>query len=201
MSLVQAVLEPDAFFQREFPGGRLSIAVVILLLFTVVFAGSLFVIGQVIAGAADLGSGEAGALTGILLASGVVSGVVFAIVAVVLAVLYYVGTAVVGGSGSFGDTFVVTAWGLVPSIVGTLLGTVLFAATFGGVEAGSPQAVARQAQAYQSNPLVLATNAVMTLWQIYIVGYGLKHARNVTAGQGLGVAAVISVLFLLTRLL
>lgn len=201
MSVVQAVLEPDAFFEREFPGGRVSIAVVILLLFTVVFAGSLFAIGQVIAGAADLGSGEAGRLTGILLVSGLVSGLAFAIVALVLAVLYYVGTAVVGGSGSFTDTFVVTAWGLVPSIVGTLIGTALFVATFGGVEVGSPQAVAQQAQAYQSNPLVLATNAVMTLWQIYIVGYGLKHARTVSAKEGLGVAAVISLAFLLVRLL
>lgn len=202
MRFVDAVVRPDAFFEQEFPDGRLGVAAALLVVYALGFVAALFLIGQVIAGAAGLGPSETGALQGLLLFSGILTGVFFAVFAVVLAALYYLGTALAGGSGSFGDTFVVTAWGLVPSLVGAVLGAVVFAVTFDpGSVTGSPEAVSGRVQGYQSSPLVQVVNLVVTLWQIYVVSYGLKHARNVSIQAGAAVATAVTLLFLAFRVL
>ncbi len=199
---MDALIRPDAFFGREFPDGRRKVAAAIFVAYPVAPLVALLLIGHVVAGAAGLEAGEADVLQGLLAVTGVAMGVLFAVVTVVLAALYYLGTALAGGSGSFGDTVVATAWGMVPSLVGAVLGAVVFAVTFDpGTATGSPEAVTGEVRGYRSSPPMLAVNAVVTLWQIYVISYGLKHARNVSVRAGAAVATAVTLPFLAFRML
>ncbi len=193
MSVVEAVTDPDSFFRRELPDGDIRIAAVILFVFAAVVAGVVFGVGQSVAGAADLTESERATLQSALLAASVIVGVTSGAGAVILAGLYYLGTAVVDGSGSLRDTIVVAAWAQLPGVVGTLLSGAVFFLTFDPPPGLSdPQAVATRAQSFRSTPITLTIDAVVAFWQVYIVGYGLTYARGVTLKQGLTVAVLVT---------
>ncbi|WP_458206967.1 Yip1 family protein [Haladaptatus sp. NG-SE-30] len=121
---------------------------------------------------------------------------------IVIATGFHVLTALGNGEGSFGNTASITAWGMIPSLLQTLVGFGLLYLTFRNTEfGGSPQAVLEQMQSLVSRIRggSLLLSAIVSLWQWYIWTYGLKHARNVSkeaAGVAAGLVAFVG--FLLT---
>lgn len=117
--------------------------------------------------------------------------------------LYAVGlhlaSALVGGEGSFLDTLVVTAWGMVPSAVQAVVGLGLLYGALGSIDlaATNPEALAAQMQSLseraQGDTVVLSL--AVACWQGYVWTFGLKHARNLPTGSaafaGGGVAFVV----------
>lgn len=201
MGVIEAVTDPDAFFAEEFPDGRLNVAGKVVLAFLVAFAVAMVAIGQTAIAAVDLSAAERAKFQSSLFGAILIAGLSTLVGLLILAGLYHLGTALAGGSGSFSDTLIVAAWGMVPSIVGIVVGAALFVITFdpGGASAG-PEALARSLLRSQSHPLQLLVTLVVTGWQVYVVSHGLKHARNVGMGAAAAVAVVVTLLGLVAQL-
>lgn len=120
------------------------------------------------------------------------------------AVALHVGSALVGGSGSFTDTLAVAGWGMLPSALQALVGFGLLYAALGGIDlAGSnPEMLATQMQSLteraQGDTALLSLAGAV--WQGYVWTFGLKHARDLSTGgaafAGGGVAVVVFLLSL-----
>ena len=109
-----------------------------------------------------------------------------------------------GGEGSFSDTLVVTAWGMVPSILQTAVGIVLFYLSVRNADfATTPEALVQQFRTLTRT--ARGGNAVMTLpvtaWSWYVWSYGLKHRRNLSTGQATKAAGAVAVLVVVLDLL
>ncbi|WP_276271085.1 YIP1 family protein [Haloarcula litorea] len=110
-----------------------------------------------------------------------------------LGVALYVGAWLAGGSGSVGATLEVTAWGLVPTLVSSVVaGATLVAFASGADLSGGGSAAllseVRALQAGVSGLVLLAIQLGGAAWQAYVWTGGLR----VVHGLGRGTAAVIA---------
>jgi hypothetical protein len=116
-----------------------------------------------------------------------------------LVVLLYVGAKVAGGSGGFGETAEVTAWGLLPSVVGVAVGgatLALFAAN-SDLSASSPELLLEQVRSLQnglSGLLFLAIQIGTAAWQAYVWAGGLRVVHEVSRYAAVAVAVIAATL-------
>jgi len=121
------------------------------------------------------------------------------IVWVGLVVLLYVGARIAGGSGGFGETAEVTAWGLVPSVVGVAVGgagLVLFAAST-DLSASSPEMLLEQVRSLQnglSGLVFLAIQVGTAAWQAYVWAGGLRVIHEISRYAAVAVAVIAATL-------
>lgn len=116
-----------------------------------------------------------------------------------LGVLLYVGAKIAGGSGQFGETAEITAWGLVPSVVGVAVGgaTLVFFASTADLSASSPEMLLEQVQNLQSGLsglVFLAIQIGTAAWQAYIWAGGLRAVHEISRYAAVAVAVIVATL-------
>ncbi|WP_232703283.1 Yip1 family protein [Halobacterium wangiae] len=112
-------------------------------------------------------------------------------------------TAFTSGSGSFGDTLVVTGWATPAQLVSTLFGVVGIALAFGGVDfASDPELLADQLRRLantSSSALGVLGTFVGVAWQAYIWTHGLHESHDSSLGGAATAAGIVGVvLFVLS---
>ncbi len=119
------------------------------------------------------------------------------------AVALHVGSALVGGSGSFTDTLAVAGWGMLPSALQAVVGFGLLYTALGGIDlAGSnPETLASQIRSLteraQGDTALLSLAGAV--WQGYVWTFGLKRARDLsTGGAAFAGGSVALLVFLLS---
>jgi len=121
------------------------------------------------------------------------------IVWLLLAVALYVGASIAGGSGGFGETLAVTAWGLVPTlVVSVLAGAALvgFAAR-ADLSGSSPEALLTQVRALQSGVSGLTFLLIQiagAAWQAFVWAGGLRVVHGLSRAAAVAVALVVAVI-------
>lgn len=123
------------------------------------------------------------------------------VVWLVFAVVLHLLSGAFGGSNDFAQTLAVTGWGLLPSVLRTVVVVILGYFFVQGLSLSSdPEMLVRQVQslrdASRSWPMVLV-GLGEAVWQGYVWAYGLKHAREMNLGDAGMVAGILAtVLFL-----
>lgn len=195
MHPLAAAFAPDQYFDETLPGGRLREVLFVAALYALVFGG--IVLGFfLLFGSTFTGLGNGATVAGLFAAFGAVGAVLLAVtfligvplVVGVAAVPVHVLVLALGGSGSVRDTYVVTAWGQVPVLVGVVVaaGLALGAAALGVTDGPTLPRVAG-----------LGVGVVVLAWHAYVVGTGLAHAHEVSTATGVGSAAVLALVGLL----
>jgi hypothetical protein len=116
-----------------------------------------------------------------------------------LAVALYVGAKIAGGSGGFGETLEVTGWGLLPSVVGAVVGGAALVGFTARADLGasSPQLLLEQAQTLQtglSGLTFLAIQVGTAAWQAYVWAGGLRVVHGISRYGAVAVAVVTATL-------
>jgi len=115
-----------------------------------------------------------------------------------LGVALYVAALVAGGSGDFGETLAVTAWGLIPTVaVGVVAGAALvgFAAT-ADLSGSSPQALLAQVRGFQagvSGLTFLAIQIAGAAWQAIVWAGGLRVVHGLSRFGAVAVSLVVAI--------
>lgn len=117
------------------------------------------------------------------------------IVWVGLTVFLYIGAKTAGGSGRFGETAEITAWGLLPSVVGVAVGgaTLVFFAANTDLSASSPEMLLEQVQSLQngrSGLVFLAIQLGTAAWQAYVWAGGLRVAHEISRYAAVAIAVI-----------
>ncbi|AEM57891.1 hypothetical protein HISP_11725 [Haloarcula hispanica N601] len=111
----------------------------------------------------------------------------------------YVGAKLAGGSGRFGETAEITAWGLLPSVVGVAAGgaaLVFFAATT-DLSASSPELLLEQVRRLQnglSGLVFLAIQVGTAAWQAYVWAGGLRVVHEISRYAAVAIAVIAATL-------
>jgi hypothetical protein len=129
-----------------------------------------------------------GGLTTIPLVFGVGAAVVTPLLLwVVYAVVFHGLSAVFDGDGSFGRTLVLSGWGYLPTIIGSLAVTVAF---YYAAQAVPPATslqelgpVQRQIQTHRFVQWANWLGVVLTLWQGVLWTYAVRHARDLSVRE------------------
>lgn len=121
------------------------------------------------------------------------------------AVGLYAGSWLAEGDGSFGATLEVTAWGMIPSVVGTVVAGVVLVgfASQMDLSADDPEQVLQQFRAIQRGVSGLTLGAVQLLtatWQAYVWAGGLFAVQDLHKKTAGGIAAFVSLVPLLFTL-
>jgi hypothetical protein len=111
----------------------------------------------------------------------------------------YVGAKLAGGSGQFGETAEVTAWGLLPSVIGVAAGgaALVFFTASADLSASSPEMLLEQVQTLQtglSGLVFLAIQIGTAAWQAYVWAGGLRVVHEISRRAAAVVAAVTAIL-------
>ena len=115
-----------------------------------------------------------------------------------LAVALYVGARVAGGSGGFGETLAVTAWGLVPTLLVAVLAgaTLVTLAAQADLSASSPEALLAEVRGFQSG----VSGLTFLLWQIggaawqaVVWAGGLRVVHEIRRRRAVVVAVLVAV--------
>jgi len=123
----------------------------------------------------------------------------FVIVWIGLMIGLYVGAKLAGGSGQFGETAEITAWGLLPSVVGVAAGgaaLVFFAATT-DLSASAPELLLEQVRRLQnglSGLIFLAIQVGTAAWQAYIWAGGLRVVHEISRYAAVAIAVIAATL-------
>ncbi|MGB9931325.1 YIP1 family protein [Haloarcula amylolytica] len=123
----------------------------------------------------------------------------FVIVWIGLMIGLYVGAKLAGGSGQFGETAEITAWGLLPSVVGVAAGgaaLVFFAATT-DLSASAPELLLEQVRRLQnglSGLVFLAIQVGTAAWQAYIWAGGLRVVHEISRYAAVAIAVIAATL-------
>ncbi|RKS83526.1 Yip1-like protein [Haloarcula quadrata] len=123
----------------------------------------------------------------------------FIIVWLGLLVLLYVGAKVAGGSGRFGETAEVAAWGLLPSVVGVAAGgaALVFFAASTDLSASSPELLLEQVRRLQnglSGFVFLAIQVGTAAWQAYVWAGGLRVVHEISRYAAVAIAVIAATL-------
>ena len=114
-----------------------------------------------------------------------------------LAVLLYLGAKLGRGTGSFGATVEVTAWGLVPVAIAVVVGALAFLAFASQVDfpgSGSPD-VMTALQPVQSGPsglVLLAIQLAGAGWQAYVWAAGLRVVHGMHRLGAVALAVLVA---------
>lgn len=134
-------------------------------------------------------------------AAGVIPGVFVGLLIVwlLLAVALYIGALIAGGSGDFGETLAVTAWGLVPTlVVSVLAGAALvgFAAR-ADLSASSPEVLLSQVRTLQSGVSGLTFLLIQiagAAWQAVVWAGGLRVVHELNRFAAVAVSVVVALI-------
>ncbi|WP_434531109.1 Yip1 family protein [Haloarcula sp. NS06] len=123
----------------------------------------------------------------------------FMIVWVGLMLGLYLGAKIAGGSGRFGETAEITAWGLLPSVVGVAVGSaaLVFFAASSDLAASSPEMFLEQVQSLQNglSGLVFLTIQISTAaWQAYVWAGGLRVVHEISRYAAVAIAVIAATL-------
>jgi hypothetical protein len=111
----------------------------------------------------------------------------------------YVGAKLAGGSGQFGETVEITAWGLLPSVIGVAAGgtaLVLFAASI-DLSASSPELLLEQVRSLQnglSGLVFLVIQVGTAAWQAYVWAGGLRVVHEISRYAAVAIAVIAATL-------
>ncbi|WP_135302049.1 Yip1 family protein [Haloarcula amylovorans] len=114
-----------------------------------------------------------------------------------LAVALHVGALLGSGSGRFGQTLEVTAWGLLPTVVTSVVGgaALLFFASRTDLSASSPEALLPAIRSLQSGVSGLTLLVIQLLgatWQAYVWAAGLRVVHEVSRRAAVAVAVLVA---------
>lgn len=123
----------------------------------------------------------------------------FVIVWIGLMIGLYVGAKLAGGSGQFGETAEITAWGLLPSVVGVAAGgtALVFFAASTDLSASSPALLLEQVRRLQnglSGLVFLAIQVGTAAWQAYIWAGGLRVVHEISRYAAVAIAVIAATL-------
>ncbi|WP_411965530.1 Yip1 family protein [Haloferax sp. YSMS24] len=122
---------------------------------------------------------------------------------VIEAVLLHLGTSLVGGAGRFTDTLVVTAWGMVPSMLRLLVVGAYLVSRLGELSLPSDPEAAVAVLESSLSGLGLVTGLVtlaVVAWATYVRTYGLARGRDIDVADAAVVTVGLSVVGLLFEL-
>ncbi|WP_058994583.1 YIP1 family protein [Haloarcula sp. CBA1127] len=123
----------------------------------------------------------------------------FIIVWIGLMLGLYVGAKLTGGSGRLGETAEITAWGLLPSVVGVAAGgaALVFFAANTDLSASSPELLLEQVQRLQnglSGFVFLAIQVGTAAWQAYVWAGGLRVVHGISRYAAVAIAVIAATL-------
>lgn len=112
------------------------------------------------------------------------------------AVVLHLLSGALGGSNGFGQTLAVAGWGLLPSILRTVVVLILGYFFVQGLSLSSdPEVLARQVESLRDTarswPMVLVGLAEAA-WQGYVWAHGLSHAREMNLGDAAMAAGLLA---------
>jgi len=208
---LDVLTDPESFFERgeeaASPVVPVAVALVVGALGAVAAWLSFQATTEAFVRAGQGGGGAGGGLTAVFGGVAVVVALATPFVAWLLYALVFHGiTAVLDGEGSFTTTLVYAGWGLLPKVVGSLVG---LATTWIVLDAVRPPAevTPRTAQAYQqaiqNHPASLAGTVVgilLLLWSAYIWVAAVQHARDVERADAMIAVGVPVAIALVIRL-
>ncbi|MBV0923785.1 YIP1 family protein [Halomicroarcula limicola] len=121
----------------------------------------------------------------------------FVVVWFVLAVALHVGAWLGGGTGRFGQTLEVAAWGFLPTLVTSVVGgaALLFFASRTDLSASSPEALLPAIRSLQSGVSGLTLLLIQLLgatWQAYVWAAGLRVVHEVSRRAAVAVAVLVA---------
>jgi hypothetical protein len=184
--MLRLLSDPDGFFAERTPDCSLTgplVAVALAALASVVAAVATLVWTEI---STIGGPGLTGILTFFL--SAPVSLVMSLIWVVVYAGILHVLASVLGGDGSFDDTFAVAGWSYVVLIPARILSPLLTLLVVEGAAAGV--VTAGQATA-QSTRLPTLVGSLFLLWQGVIWLFGVKHVHGLPTKRAATVAGIV----------
>lgn len=116
----------------------------------------------------------------------------------VLGVVLYVAALVAGGSGDFGETLAVTAWGLIPTVVvGVVAGAALVGfAAMADLSGSSPEALLAQVRDFQvgvSGLTFLLIQVAGAAWQAVVWAGGLRVVHGLSRFAAVAVSVVVAI--------
>ncbi|MCD4807068.1 MAG: YIP1 family protein [Methanococcoides sp.] len=189
MTLTQVLTDPNGFFEEKMKSEvELKTPLLIVLFIGVLGAISAAIMTQKIMVLLP----EAAAFESI--------GVVFAVIGAFIGVLFmwviyagifYVISSILGGEGDFKRVLEVVAYGLIPSIINSVISIFVIATSFSleNINLEDPALIEEAILADPTLKLVTLVGIIVTLWSANIWIFGLVHARNMTVKN-----AAISVL-------
>ncbi|MUV51560.1 Yip1 family protein [Haloarcula sp. CBA1122] len=123
----------------------------------------------------------------------------FSIVCIGLMVGLYVGAKLAGGAGQFGETAEITAWGLLPSVVGVAASgaALVFFAANTDLSASSPELLLEQVRRLQnglSGLVFLAIQVGTAAWQAYVWAGGLRVVHEISRYAAAAIAVIVATL-------
>ncbi|WP_225307711.1 MULTISPECIES: YIP1 family protein [unclassified Haloarcula] len=123
----------------------------------------------------------------------------FVIVWIGLMIGLYVGAKLAGGSGKFGETAEITAWGLLPSVVGVVAGgaALVFFAANTDLSASSPAVLLEQVRGLQnglSGLVFLAIQIGTAVWQAAVWASGLRVVHEISRYAAVAIAVIAATL-------
>ena len=123
----------------------------------------------------------------------------FIIVWVGLVLGLYAGAKLAGGSGRFGETAAITAWGLLPSVVGVAAGSaaLVFFTASTDFSASSPELLLEQVRRLQdgfSGFVFLAVQIGTAAWQAYVWAGGLRVVHEISRYAAVAIAVLAATL-------
>lgn len=126
----------------------------------------------------------------------------FSIVWLVLGGLLHGGSALADGSGGFGRSLTVTAWGMVPALFGGVVALAALALTFDPVtvSSGDSPEILRQQVTAQFGVLRIVggvASVVTMVWGAIVWRAGLCHRRDISGTAATAVAGTVAALLLL----
>lgn len=207
---LQVLTDPESFFERGEEAASPVVPVVAALIvgaLGAVAAWRSFQATSEVFMQAGQGGGGAGGLTAVFSGVAVVVALVTPFVVwLVYALLFHGITAVLDGEGSLTTTLVYAGWGLLPKVVGSLVGLATTWIVLDAVQPPAevtPQTAQAYQQAIQNHPASLAGTAVgilLLLWSAYIWVAAVQHARDVDRPDAMIAVGVPVAIALVIRL-
>jgi hypothetical protein len=210
MSTLEAVIDPEAFFeQRANDLSVVSAGLIVLLAAIINVAGTVLLFRGIFSAASELPDG----VTAIMYATSVIGILVVSVVVWLLfAVAFHVfSTFVYDGDGSFVETLAVTGWGSLPKVFAAILSLVVvsyvvFVQGLATPDFSDPRAIQQYIQSIQTRPMFqLSTVGTIgaTLWGGFIWISGVSEVQDIPERDAFVVVAIpvaISVLWTLYNL-
>lgn len=197
-ALQRAVTQPASFFRTESRDpGLLQPALVV---------GAIAVVGVIGSIPTILAVFEAlPAGAGVFAAVGFAIGGVFGLITpfitwLIVAVLFFIGTLVVGGDGSFRDLFALVGWGFAPRVIASVVGAIVSFVFVSGTDFSDPQQASQLSQMVATSTIGLVSQGVSVvtyLWAGWIWTHAVANARDVSvrkAGLVVGVVVLLAIL-------
>ncbi|NPE29956.1 YIP1 family protein [Methanococcoides sp. SA1] len=190
MTLTQVLTDPNGFFEEKMKSEvELKTPLLIVLFIGVLGAISAAIMTQKIMVLLPPEAAAFGSIGVVFAVIGAFIGVLF--MWVIYAGIFYVISSILGGKGDFKRVLEVVAYGLIPSIINSVISIFVIATSFSleNINLEDPALIEEAILADPTMKLVTLVGIIVTLWSANIWIFGLVHARNMTVKN-----AAISVL-------